>query len=299
MEREGRMSLFKRVGIIARLDKSQILETVKKLMEYLEEKEIQPVLESQLAAMLPGIKVAQAPLKELGDHCDMVMVVGGDGSFLGAARAICNYDIPVLGINRGTLGFLTDISPQHLQQELDPILAGNYHEEKRFMIEAKIKRQNRPSGDGIALNDLVLHPGKSARMIRFDLFIDDQFVMNQKSDGLIVATPTGSTAYALSAGGPIMLPKLDAMVLVPMHPHTLSNRPIVIDANAKIRIVVCESNLTYPSVSCDGQLNITAAPGDEIHIAKKQGGIRMIHPKDHDFYNVCRDKLGWQSSYRQ
>ncbi|BFM48186.1 NAD(+) kinase [Marinomonas sp. THO17] len=293
------MSLFKRVGIIARLDKSQILETVKKLMEYLEEKEIQPVLESQLAAMLPGIKVAQAPLKELGDHCDMVMVVGGDGSFLGAARAICNYDIPVLGINRGTLGFLTDISPQHLQQELDPILAGNYHEEKRFMIEAKIKRQNRPSGDGIALNDLVLHPGKSARMIRFDLFIDDQFVMNQKSDGLIVATPTGSTAYALSAGGPIMLPKLDAMVLVPMHPHTLSNRPIVIDANAKIRIVVCESNLTYPSVSCDGQLNITAAPGDEIHIAKKQGGIRMIHPKDHDFYNVCRDKLGWQSSYRQ
>lgn len=292
------MSLFRRVGIIARLDKPQILDTVKKLMDYLQEKGIAPVLEAGLSTMLPGVKVNQAPLKELGDHCDLVVVIGGDGSFLGAARAICNYDIPVIGINRGTLGFLTDISPHSLQEELDPILCGEFYEEKRFMIEAKIKRQNKPSGEGIALNDLVLHPGKSARMIRFDLFIDDQFVMNQKSDGLIVATPTGSTAYALSAGGPIILPKLEALVLVPMHPHTLSNRPIVIDSNARIRIVVCESNLTYPSVSCDGQLNITAAPGDEILITRRKGSIRLIHPKDHDFYDVCRNKLGWQTGYR-
>ncbi|MBM6550246.1 NAD(+) kinase [Marinomonas ostreistagni] len=293
------MSLFKRIGIIARLDKPQILETVKGLTDFLIEQDVEPVLEADLATMMPGLQADAAPLSALGDRCDLVMVVGGDGSFLGAARAIIDYDVPVLGMNRGTLGFLTDISPTNFEQELLPILRGEYHEEKRFMIQAKIKRQNRPSGEGIALNDLVLHPGKSARMIRFDLFIDDQFVMNQKSDGLIVATPTGSTAYALSAGGPIMLPKLDALVLVPMHPHTLSNRPIVIDADAKIRIVVCESNLTYPSVSCDGQLNITAAPGDEIHITRRQGGIRLIHPKDHDFYDVCRSKLGWQSSYRQ
>ncbi|GAB3475201.1 NAD(+) kinase [Marinomonas epiphytica] len=291
------MSLFSRVGIIARLDKPQILDTVKKLMEYLQEKGAVAVLESDLATMMPGVKVESAPVKELGDYCDLAIVVGGDGSFLGAARAISGYDIPVLGVNRGTLGFLTDISPNALKEELDPIFAGEYHEEKRFMIQAKVKRQNQARGEGIALNDLVLHPGKSARMIQFDLFIDDQFVMSQKSDGLIVATPTGSTAYALSAGGPIMLPKLDAIVLVPMHPHTLSNRPIVIDASAKIRIVVCDSNLTYPSVSCDGQLNITAAPGDEIHITKKTGGIRLIHPKNHDFYDVCRDKLGWQSGF--
>ncbi|TDO96838.1 NAD(+) kinase [Marinomonas balearica] len=291
------MSLFRRVGIIARLDKPQILDTVKRLMDYLEEKQIAPVLESDLATMMPGVKVDISLLKELGNKCDLVMVIGGDGSFLGAARAICGFDVPVIGVNRGTLGFLTDISPTNFSEELDPIFAGEYLEEKRFMIEAKIKRQNRPSGEGVALNDLVLHPGKSARMIRFDLFIDDQFVMNQKSDGLIVATPTGSTAYALSAGGPIILPKLDALVLVPMHPHTLSNRPIVIDANAKIRIVVCESNLTYPSVSCDGQLNITAAPGDEIHITRKEGAIRLIHPKNHDFYDVCRNKLGWQTGY--
>ena len=292
------MSLFTRVGIIARLDKPQVLETVKKLMEYLQDKNLVPVLETELATMMPGVKIDSSPLKELGDHCDLAIVVGGDGSFLGAARAICSYDIPVLGINRGTLGFLTDISPHQLKEELDPTFRGEFHEEKRFMIQAKVKRQNQARGEGIALNDLVLHPGKSARMIQFDLFIDDQFVMNQKSDGLIVATPTGSTAYALSAGGPIMLPTLDAIVLVPMHPHTLSNRPIVINGNAKIRIVVCESNLTYPSVSCDGQLNITAAPGDEIHITKKEGGIRLIHPMNHDFYDVCRDKLGWQSSYK-
>ncbi|MGR0279844.1 NAD(+) kinase [Marinomonas dokdonensis] len=292
------MSLFTRVGIIARLDKPQVLETVKKLMEYLQDKNLVPVLETELATMMPGVKIDSSPLKELGDHCDLAIVVGGDGSFLGAARAICSYDIPVLGINRGTLGFLTDISPHQLKEELDPIFRGEFHEEKRFMIQAKVKRQNQARGEGIALNDLVLHPGKSARMIQFDLFINDQFVMNQKSDGLIVATPTGSTAYALSAGGPIMLPTLDAIVLVPMHPHTLSNRPIVINGSAKIRIVVCESNLTYPSVSCDGQLNITAAPGDEIHITKKEGGIRLIHPMNHDFYDVCRDKLGWQSSYK-
>lgn len=291
------MNLFDRVGIIARLDKPQILETVKKLIDYLQYSNRTPILEDDLASMLPGLKLATSPLKQLGNECDLVIVVGGDGSFLGAARAICNYDIPVLGINRGTLGFLTDISPNGFAEEMDPIFKGEYFEEKRFMIEAKIKRQNRPSGEGVALNDLVLHPGKSARMIRFDLFIDDQFVMNQKSDGLIVATPTGSTAYALSAGGPILLPKLEAIVLVPMHPHTLSNRPIVIDANARIRIVVCESNLTYPSVSCDGQLHITVAPGDEIHINRKEGGIRLIHPKTHDFYDVCRTKLGWQSSY--
>ncbi|SBT18992.1 putative inorganic polyphosphate/ATP-NAD kinase [Marinomonas gallaica] len=293
------MSLFRRIGIIARLDKPQILETVKRLTDFLIAQGVEPVLEEDLATMMSGAHISAAPLKELGDRCDLVMVVGGDGSFLGAARAIIDYDVPVLGMNRGTLGFLTDISPIDFEKELEPILRGEYLEEKRFMIEAKIKRQNRPSGEGIALNDLVLHPGKSARMIRFDLFIDDQFVMNQKSDGLIVATPTGSTAYALSAGGPIMLPKLDALVLVPMHPHTLSNRPIVIDADANIRIVVCESNLTYPSVSCDGQLNITAAPGDEIHITRRKGFIRLIHPKDHDFYDVCRTKLGWQSSYRQ
>lgn len=292
------MSLFSRVGIIARLDSPQVLETVKKLLEYLLERQLVPVLEEDLAAMLPGLKVAVSPIKDLGDHCDLAMVVGGDGSFLGAARAICNYDVPVLGVNRGTLGFLTDISPAALAEELDPIFAGEFMEERRFLVQASIKRQNRPSGEGIALNDVVLHPGKSARMIRFDLFIDDQFVMNQKSDGLIVATPTGSTAYALSAGGPIMLPKLEALVLVPMHPHTLSNRPIVIDANASIRIVVCDSNLTYPSVSCDGQLHITAAPGDEIHISRKKGGIRLIHPQNHDFYDVCRTKLGWQSGYR-
>ncbi len=292
------MSLFRHVGIIARLNKTKILDTVKNLMKYLVEKGSEPILEVGLATMITGFKMTSASLKELGGRCDLVMVVGGDGSFLGAARAICNYDIPVIGINRGTLGFLTDISPYALKTELDPIFRGEYYEEKRFMIEAKIKRQNLPSGNGIALNDLVLHPGKSARIIQFDLFIDDQFVMKQKSDGLIVSTPTGSTAYALSAGGPIILPKLDALVLVPMHPHTLSNRPIVIDSDACIRIVVCETNLICPSVSCDGQLNIITAPGDEIYITKKKGSIRLIHPKNHDFYNVCRDKLGWQSSYK-
>ncbi|MEC8082525.1 MAG: NAD(+)/NADH kinase, partial [Pseudomonadota bacterium] len=137
------MSLFRRIGIIARLDKPQILDTVKKLTDFLLEQGVTPVLEADLATMMSGAKLASAPLKELGDRCDLVIVVGGDGSFLGAARAIIDYDIPVLGMNRGTLGFLTDISPTDFEKELEPILRGEYLEEKRFMIEAKIKRQNR------------------------------------------------------------------------------------------------------------------------------------------------------------
>src|SRR3989338_1365083 len=143
--------------------------------------------------------------------------------------------------------------------------------------------------------DLVLHPGKSTRMIEFELFIDGQFVCSQKADGLIVATPTGSTAYALSAGGPIMHPKLDAIVIVPMYPHTLSSRPIVVDGNSELKIVVSKDLQLYPQVSCDGQNHFTCAPGDTVTVAKRPQKLRLIHPLDHNYYEVCRNKLGWGS----
>ena len=214
---------------------------------------------------------------------------------MGAARALARHNIPVLGINRGSLGFLTDIRPDELEVKVAEVLDGHYLVENRFLLQAEVRRHAEAIGQGDALNDVVLHPGKSTRMIEFELYIDGQFVCSQKADGLIVATPTGSTAYALSAGGPIMHPKLDAIVIVPMYPHTLSGRPIVVDGNSELKIVVSKDMQIYPQVSCDGQNHFTCAPGDTITINKKAQKLRLIHPLDHNYYEVCRTKLGWGS----
>jgi NAD+ kinase len=253
------------------------------------------ILEDTIAEVLPGHGLQTSSRKMLGEVCDMVIVVGGDGSLLGAARALAKHNIPVLGINRGSLGFLTDIRPDELEVKVAEVLDGHYLVENRFLLQAEVRRHAEAIGQGDALNDVVLHPGKSTRMIEFELYIDGQFVCSQKADGLIVATPTGSTAYALSAGGPIMHPKLDAIVIVPMYPHTLSGRPIVVDGNSELKIVVSKDMQIYPQVSCDGQNHFTCAPGDTITVSKKAQKLRLIHPLDHNYYEVCRTKLGWGS----
>jgi len=165
--------------------------------------------------------------------------------------------------------------------------------ETRFLLETSVTRQGALIGGDDALNDVVIHPGRFVRMIEFELYIDGQFVYSQRSDGLIISTPTGSTAYALSGGGPIMHPKLDAIVIVPMNPHTLSSRPIVVDGNSEIKILVGEHNSAYPHVTCDGQNHVVTNPGDEIHIHKKPHKLHLIHPINHNFYESCRSKLGW------
>tara|TARA_R110000822_G_scaffold26568_4_gene79913 strand:- start:542 stop:1390 length:849 start_codon:yes stop_codon:yes gene_type:complete len=273
----------------------KVVESLRQLKQYLVANHYHVILEEDTASMLPGHGLQVAGKKLLGEICDLVIVVGGDGSLLGAARELAKSKIPLLGVNRGRLGFLTDISPVDLEERLGKVLEGEYIEEARFLLDGNVERNGQPLGFGTALNDVVLHPGKSTRMIGFDLYIDGHFVYSQRSDGLIVSTPTGSTAYSLSAGGPIMHPKLDAIVLVPMFPHTLSSRPIVVDGKSEIKLVIGETNETYPQISFDGQMNIACAPGDIIRIAKKPFKIRLIHPTDHNFYATCRDKLGWAS----
>jgi NAD+ kinase len=231
----------------------------------------------------------------MGEIVDLVIVVGGDGSLLGAARSLATSNVPVLGVNRGNLGFLTDISPDDFEKQVSDVLEGRYVVDKRFLLDVIVKRGGSPIAEATALNDTVLHPGKATRMIEFELWIEGQYVYTQRSDGLIVSTPTGSTAYALSAGGPLMHPKLDALVLVPMFPHTLSSRPIVVEGNSELKLVISENNETYPSISCDGQTSITLAPGDTITIHKKPQKLRLLHPLDYDFYGTCRTKLGWSS----
>ena len=289
------MDQFRNIGIVGRMGSVKVVESLRQLKQYLTANNYHVIIEEDTSTMIPGHGLQVASKKLLGEICDLVIVVGGDGSLLGAARELAKSKIPILGVNRGRLGFLTDISPSDLEERLARVLEGDYIEESRFLLDGHVERNGQPLGYGSALNDVVLPPGKSTRMIGFDLFIDGHFVYSQRSDGLIVATPTGSTAYSLSAGGPIMHPKLDAVVLVPMFPHTLSSRPIVVDGKSEIKLVIGETNETYPQVSFDGQMNIACAPGDIIRITKKPFKIRLIHPTDHNFYATCRDKLGWAS----
>ena len=289
------MEQFRNIGIIGRLGSSQVLDTIRRLKRYLLDRPLNVILEEEIAEVLPGHGQQVCSRKNLGEVCDLVVVVGGDGSMLGAARALARHKVPVLGVNRGNLGFLTDIRPDELEQKVGEVLDGQYTVESRFLLEAEMRRNAVPIAQGDALNDVVLHPGKSTRMIEFELYIDGQFVSSQKSDGLIIATPTGSTAYSLSAGGPIMHPKLDAIVVVPMYPHTLSSRPIVVDGNSELKVVVSPNMQIYPQVSCDGQNHFTCAPGDTVTISKKPQKLRLIHPLDHNYYEICRTKLGWGS----
>lgn len=290
------MESFRNIGVIGRMGSVKVVETLRHLKSWLIQEGYLVIIEEDTATMMPGHGLQVASKKLIGEICDLVIVVGGDGSLLGAARELAKSNVPLLGVNRGHLGFLTDISPSELERRLERVLGGEYIEESRFLLDAHVKRDGDPIGFGTALNDVVLHPGRSTRMIGFDLYIEGHFVYSQRSDGLIVSTPTGSTAYSLSAGGPIMHPKLDAMVLVPMFPHTLSSRPIVVDGNSEIKIIIGETNNTYPQISCDGQMDISCAPGDTINIVKKPFRLRLIHPSDHNFYATCREKLGWAST---
>ncbi|MBD3897655.1 NAD(+) kinase [Halomonas sp. ML-15] len=289
------MKTFKTIGLIGRLGSAKVVDTLKRLIRFLDGHGYTIVIEDRTATVLLDHGHREASREALGQICDLAIVVGGDGSLLGAGRAMCRTGTPVLGVNRGRLGFLTDISPHEIEERVGEVLAGHYEVEERFLLEAEVYRGDVLVGAADALNDVVMHPGKAVRMIEFELFIDGHFVYSQRSDGLIIATPTGSTAYALSGGGPIMHPKLDAITLVPMFPHTLSSRPIVVDAASEIRIHIGETNEAYPHVSCDGQTKVVSKPDDILHVRRKPQRLTLLHPHGYNYYEVCRSKLGWSS----
>lgn len=287
------MSKFKQIGLIGRPDHNGVVETLQRVIALLQSRGHEVVLEQQTAELVPDISLPVFERHQLGAQSDLVVVVGGDGSMLNAARALVDHGVPVLGINRGRLGFLTDISPNEIESALGAVLDGHYREESRFMLNFEVLREGAVLAGCSALNDIVLHPGTAAQMIEFELFINGEFVNSQQSDGLIVATPTGSTAYSLSAGGPIMHPSLNALVLVPMYPHTLSSRPLVVNADSEIRLDVMRQRSILPLVSCDGAVRFQTEAGDSIIIRKKSGALRLIHPLDYNYYEACRSKLGW------
>lgn len=225
-------------------------------------------------------------------------MVGGDGSLLSAARMAIKVDTPVIGINRGRLGFLTDILPHELETQLSAVLRGDYEEEKRFLLHTRIYDEDHTYFEGDALNDVVLGRGKETHLIEFSVYVNRQLVSHYRSDGMILSTPTGSTAYALSAGGPIMHPQLNAIVLVPMFSHSLSSRPLVIDGEAKIELHISQFNEADLRVSCDGHESRMVKPGQKVTVQKNGHQLRLLHPLDYHYYDTLRSKLGWESKHQ-
>ncbi len=293
----GGNSQFQTVGLLGRRASAGVAESLGAVIDCLRRHGVDVLVEDQTARLGPWQQEAlpagltTASRAALGERCDLIVVVGGDGSLLGVGRDLAHAQVPVLGINRGGLGFLADIAPKEIPEQLGAVLAGEYRLEDHFLLAASLWRDGRKLKGSPALNDVVVHPGSAARMMEFSLAVDGDFVYDQRSDGLIVASPTGSTAYALSAGGPIMHPSLDAIVIVPMYPHTLTSRPLVVRGDSTVAVTL--GQVDQAQVSCDSQVNFDLQRGDQIRIKKHQPPLRLVYTYGHSFYESCRSKLDW------
>ncbi|MCP4284273.1 MAG: NAD(+) kinase [Gammaproteobacteria bacterium] len=279
---------FQTIGLIGKREAPIPNELLLKLNKFLLGNGQRVLLEESTSRKIPKHGMEIATLDKIGCVCDLAIVVGGDGTLLHTARSLADYHVPLVGVNLGRLGFLADISPHEMSEKLNQIFAGHYQEDSRFLLHAEINGKR-----STAFNDVVIHKWDTARMIEFETYIDGTFVDAQRSDGMIISTPTGSTAYALSGGGPLLLPDLNATVMVPICPHTLSNRPLVVAGESLIEIVVCgKTNLDHVRVTCDGQTSLSVQR-KAIRIRKHHCSVRLIHPPGHDHFKILREKLSW------
>ena len=233
-------------------------------------------------------------IDQIGEKTDLVVSVGGDGTLLTTARNLVDYGVPLVGINLGRLGFLADVTMQGLHASLKDIFEGNYSVEKRFLLDGEVLLQGQPAQRHIALNDIILHSHKSIHMIEFAVFTDDRLISRQRADGLIVSSPTGSTAYALSGGGPIMHPALNALALVPICPHTLSHRPIVLPSDQCIEIRLSQPE-AGGQVTFDGHTRAIIKPDDRVRVTRHAKNITLLHPAGYDYFDILRAKLKWSN----
>jgi NAD+ kinase len=245
--------------------------------------------ETALATGVTGYDVV--PAGSLGVNCDIAVVVGGDGTMLGIAREVARHNLPLVGINQGRLGFITDISATHWREALGPMIGGDYEEEHRSMLEGAVWRDGEAIFHGLSLNDVVVSRGATASMVELRVDIGDDFVANMRADGLIIATPTGSTAYALSAGGPILHPSIGGLVVVPIASHTLSNRPIVLPDGGEVRVGIVQGK----DVSANFDMHNIASLllGDQIRVRRSAHHVRFLHPRGWSYYATLRRKLRW------
>ncbi|MGY5450145.1 NAD(+) kinase [Agarivorans sp. MS3-6] len=286
---------FNTIGLIGKPHHEGANNTLTALYHWLTQQSYTVLVEELTGQQLDIDGLNLVSITDLGQQAELAIVVGGDGNMLGAARVLSGYDIAVIGVNRGNLGFLTDLDPDDFEHPLQQVLQGKFVTENRFLLEARVMRHNTLKSCNSAVNEVVLHLDKVATMLEFEVYIDDHFMLSQRADGLIITTPTGSTAYSLSAGGPILTPNLDAIALVPMFPHTLSSRPIVVDSQSEVKLKLSYDNSEHMNVSCDSHVSLPVLPGDEVIIRRQANHLRLVHPENYDYFKILRTKLGWGS----
>jgi len=288
--------MFKNIGLITKRNDTQVKKCLETLVKFLLKYNLEILIDAPSAELLSQTDLNIVPDSEaLGNRCDLVIVIGGDGTLLQAARLLAKYDVRLLGVNLGRLGFLADICPTAIEKSLAEILGGIFIEENRFLLYAQAYRDDQCVSYCNALNDITIHRGNMSHMLIFETLIDGHFVNCQRADGLVVSTPTGSTAYALSADGPIIHPSLNALVLVTICPHTLTSRPLVIDADSCVELHIALEQRGEAQLNGDGALCQTLMPGDRV-VIKKYQHISLIHPQGHDHYATLRAKLDWSKS---
>lgn len=282
---------FKTIAITGKQSSPDVAVLILNLAKHLARLNFEVVLDHLTSSQLTGHGYRVMTFQEIGEQVDLVIVMGGDGTMLNVARLLVNYNVPLIGVNQGRLGFLTDLSIDSMYETLDAVLDGQYIEESRMLLCARVERNGSNLFSSLAFNDVVLHRGINNGMIEFEVRINDEYVYTLRSDGLIIATPTGSTAYALSAGGPILYPGLDLIELVPICPHTLSNRPIVVAPDASIEVTMrCVQDV---HVNCDSHTSFDLKQTDKIMVQRFPKAVTLLHSKQHSYYRMLREKLGW------
>lgn len=286
--------IFKTIGIMNRSDDDLTIESIALLNDYLIKMDRNIIL-TKSNPLPVNNKLNE---KEIAEAVDLIITVGGDGTILHAANLAQNHDTPLLGINRGQLGFLADVKPNEMQSDMTQILDGKFTKEARMMLKIRIEKSDGNIYEDRALNDIVLQRSETGRMLNFTTSVNNQYINNHSGDGIIIATPTGSTAYSLSCGGPIIDPAIDCYVLVPICPHTLSDRPIVMPDNKSIEIKLQQKNKNKAEITIDGRSICDFTESDKLIIAKSNKKTTLIHPPGYDYYETLRSKLHWGQDNR-
>ena len=288
---------FKTVGLWGRLNEPSVAEPARQVLEHLTKRGIEVFAPEQAPGAADFAGTTRVDEAKFAEHVALCIAIGGDGTLLHAARHVAHRNVPLLGINRGRLGFLTDVSPEHMLETIDSILGGDYLAERRLMLAAEIGPPGSDQPALLALNDVVLQKGEAGRMLDFVTMVDGTYVNTHRGDGLIVATPTGSTAYALSCGGPIIQPEVDALVMVPICPHTLSDRPLLLKSSSKIEVRLEDSD-SAAHVVCDGEELGRLNGNETLRIGLADRTITLLHPRDYNYYELLRSKLNWGRANR-
>src|SRR3989338_2876345 len=283
---------MKKIGIIAKPHREKAPDVVRELVRWLAEKKIETFLDEDTASLLGGFNGNVFKKNKIPDMVDLLLVLGGDGTFLSVGRLIGGKDTPILGINLGGLGFLTEVKLDDIYPVLGAVLKGDYITDKRLMLSTHVHRQGDRIGEYSVLNDVVITKGALSRMITLKTYVDSRYLTTYRADGLIISTPTGSTAYSLAAGGPIIYPDLNVIALSPICPHSLSNRTIVIPDASKVEVIL-ESENEDVLLTFDGQVGFALRAKDVVEIRKAEKGITLIHPKERNYYETLRTKLRW------